>query len=259
MPGRHDKAVKQPGKEQGVAMESQDPFDLVRQEIEDSITKIDSKFEHWKLKSHGPEKTALAGELDKDCGSVGWQVEELEKAIAVAESNMVKFHVTAEEISSRRRWTGSTRIKLATMRRTVASATAALNAAAAAGSSSSHSITGSSIEMKLRAKMEANEKFLASEREAQQSLLKQQDQDLDELSESVARLGGVGLTIHDELKSQEGLLEEFHADLDGASNRLEMVQRRMQAILRQGGTRLQIALVVILLILLAVLIGLTFS
>ena len=31
---------------------------------------------------------------------------------------------------------------------------------------------------------------------------REQDQDLDELSASVERLGGVGLTIHDELISQ---------------------------------------------------------
>jgi syntaxin 6 len=32
--------------------------------------------------------------------------------------------------------------------------------------------------------------------------IREQDQDLDELSASVERLGGVGLTIHDELISQ---------------------------------------------------------
>ena len=38
---------------------------------------------------------------------------------------------------------------------------------------------------------------------------REQDQDLDELSASVERLGGVGLTIHDELISQVFFLSKI--------------------------------------------------
>lgn len=53
---------------------------------------------------------------------------------------------------------------------------------------------------------------------------RQQDEELDELSESVQRIGSVGLTIHDELHAQEKLLEELGSEMDSTSNRLDFVQ-----------------------------------
>nr|CAD1834483.1 unnamed protein product [Ananas comosus var. bracteatus] len=46
---------------------------------------------------------------------------------------------------------------------------------------------------------EDNDDFFSSESDRQLLLIKQQDEELDELSASVQRIGGVGLTIHEEL------------------------------------------------------------
>ncbi|MCL7035926.1 hypothetical protein MKW94_017005, partial [Papaver nudicaule] len=47
-----------------------------------------------------------------------------------------------------------------------------------------------------------NDDFISSESDRQMLLIKQQDEELDELSASVQRIGGVGLTIHEELTGQ---------------------------------------------------------
>uniref|UniRef100_A0A2P2LA50 Syntaxin-61 n=1 Tax=Rhizophora mucronata TaxID=61149 RepID=A0A2P2LA50_RHIMU len=51
-----------------------------------------------------------------------------------------------------------------------------------------------------------NDDFIQSESDRQLLLMKQQDEDLDELSASVERIGGVGLTIHEELLAQVRIL-----------------------------------------------------
>lgn len=48
----------------------------------------------------------------------------------------------------------------------------------------------------------ANEGFLQGEGGKQQLLLRQQDEQLEDIESAVSRLGRVGLTIHEELKSQ---------------------------------------------------------
>ncbi|CAH9145931.1 unnamed protein product [Cuscuta epithymum] len=66
--------------------------------------------------------------------------------------------------------------------------------------------------------------FVSAESDRQLLLIKQQDDELDELSASVKRIGGVGLTIHDELLSQEKLIDELGVELDSTSTRLDFVQ-----------------------------------
>ncbi|MBA0712844.1 hypothetical protein Golax_011917 [Gossypium laxum] len=70
----------------------------------------------------------------------------------------------------------------------------------------------------------SNDDFLASESDRQMLLLKQQDEELDELSTSVKRIGGVGLTIHEELLAQEKILDELGTEMDSTKNRLDFVQ-----------------------------------
>ncbi|GAU40033.1 hypothetical protein TSUD_258260, partial [Trifolium subterraneum] len=47
--------------------------------------------------------------------------------------------------------------------------------------------------------------------------LRKQDEELDELSLSVQRIGGVGLTIHEELLGQEKILDELGNEMDKKS------------------------------------------
>ncbi|MBA0683855.1 hypothetical protein Goari_025482, partial [Gossypium aridum] len=70
----------------------------------------------------------------------------------------------------------------------------------------------------------SNDDFVASESDRQMLLLKQQDEELDELSTSVKRIGGVGLTIHEELLAQEKILDELGTEMDSTKNRLDFVQ-----------------------------------
>ena len=71
---------------------------------------------------------------------------------------------------------------------------------------------------------------------------RQQDQDLDELSESVARLGQVGRTIGEELDTQ---LEE---DVDGTTTRLGAAQKKLVQVIKRSGMGGQMAIVGVLLV-----------
>ncbi|KAI3674747.1 hypothetical protein L2E82_51973 [Cichorium intybus] len=53
---------------------------------------------------------------------------------------------------------------------------------------------------------------------------RQQDEELDELGTSVEKIGSVGLTIHDELLSEEKIMEELGSEMDSTANRLDFVQ-----------------------------------
>ncbi|KAF4346332.1 hypothetical protein G4B88_003624 [Cannabis sativa] len=156
---------------------AQDPFYVVKEEIQESIDKLQSSFHHWeRIPANTGEQIHLSKELLASCGSIDWQVDELDKTIAVAARDPALYGIDEAELEKRRRWTSNARTQVSTVK-----------------------------------------KVLTRGKE-------QQDEELDELSASVQRIGGVGLTIHEELLQQEKIIDELGMEMDSTSNRLDFVQ-----------------------------------
>ncbi|KAI3940120.1 hypothetical protein MKX01_006958, partial [Papaver californicum] len=180
----------------------QDPFYIVKEEIQDSIDKLQSTFHQWEnVLSNTGERVHLTKELQTGCESIEWQVDELDKAIAVAARDPSWYGIDEVELEKRRRWTSTARTQVGVMKKAVEAGKARSangmrqelmrvpNDPYQAGKSSSYAA-------------QDNDDFISSESDRQMLLIKQQDDELDELSASVQRIGGVGLTIHEELTGQ---------------------------------------------------------
>uniref|UniRef100_A0A7N0UUL2 Syntaxin 6/10/61 N-terminal domain-containing protein n=1 Tax=Kalanchoe fedtschenkoi TaxID=63787 RepID=A0A7N0UUL2_KALFE len=182
---------------------AQDPFYIVKEEIQESIDKLQSNFHRWEVIP--PDS---GGQLTKDliatCDSIEWQVDELDKAIAVAARDPSWYGIDQPELDRRRRWTNTARSQVAAVKKALASGKEPYNTSNASGMRREL--------MRLpepqhpdRSNQYAdhgNDDFISSESDRQLLLIKQQDEELDELSASVERIGGVGLTIHEELLAQ---------------------------------------------------------
>ncbi|KAL0423796.1 UNVERIFIED_CONTAM: syntaxin, partial [Sesamum radiatum] len=102
----------------------------------------------------------------------------------------------------------------------------------------------------------------------------QQDEELDELSASVQRIGDVGLTIHEELLAQffllgdyaihkvvlfqEKIIDELGTEMEGTSNRLDFVQKKVAMVMKKAGAKGQLMMILFLLALFIVLFVLVF-
>ncbi|KAF2548030.1 hypothetical protein F2Q70_00021180 [Brassica cretica] len=100
--------------------------------------------------------------------------------------------------------------------------------------------------------------FVQSESDRQMLLIKQQDEELDELSKSVERIGGVGLTIHDELVAQERIIDELGTEMDSTKNRLDFVQKKVGMVMKKAGAKGQMMMICFLLVLFIILFVLVF-
>ncbi|GJN28212.1 hypothetical protein PR202_gb16310 [Eleusine coracana subsp. coracana] len=143
-------------------------------------------------------------------------VDELEKAISVAASNPAHYGLSEAEIRKRRSWTSAARNQVLSLRRNVEAGTQK--------SVFGRSVNPSESSRSKQHTSQDNDEFIASESDQQTLLIKRQDEELDALSASVQRIGGVGLTIHEELVGQEKLLGELSLDMETTSNRLDFVQ-----------------------------------
>ncbi|KAG5378802.1 hypothetical protein IGI04_026644 [Brassica rapa subsp. trilocularis] len=240
---------------------AQDPFYIVKEEIQDSIDKLQSAFHKWERISPGMgDQVHVTKELLANCGSIEWQVDELEKAVNVAAKDPALYGIDEAELERRRRWTSNARTQVRNVKTGVL-----------AGKGSAGGGNASEVRRELMRMPNSNEAnrydqyggrdddgFVQSESDRQMLLIKQQDEELDELSKSVERIGGVGLTIHDELVAQERIIDELGTEMDSTKNRLDFVQKKVGMVMKKAGAKGQMMMICFLLVLFIILFVLVF-
>ncbi|MBA0779081.1 hypothetical protein Gotri_003363, partial [Gossypium trilobum] len=209
---------------------AQDPFYIVKEEIQESIDKLQSSFHQWeRIRPDNEQRVRLTKELFTNCESIEWQVDELDKAISVAARDPSLYGIDKVELENRRRWTSSARTQVGNLKKAVV-----------AGKENGNSASAMHRElMRLpdRSNMytvEDNDEFISSESDRQMLLIRQQDEELDELSASVERIGGVGLTIHEELLAQEKIIDDLGNEMDSTTNRLDFVQKKVAMVMKKA-------------------------
>lgn len=242
---------------------AQDPFYVVKEEIQDSIDKLQSSFHQWeRIPADTVDRIHVAKELLASCESIEWQVDELDKTIAVAAKDPALYGIDGMELEKRRRWTSNARTQVGTVKKAVQRGKEANGAGTFSASATRREL------MRLPNRHETersnpysahdNDDFIASESDRQMLLIKQQDEELDELSASVQRIGGVGLTIHEELLAQEKIIDELGMEMDSTSNRLDFVQKKVAMVMKKAGAKGQIMMILFLVVLFIILFVLVF-
>jgi len=242
-------------------MSALDPFYLVKEEIQDSVKGLQATFTRWeRLPPSATDRIVLSKELLSGCESIEWQVEELDRATGVAERDPARFSIDLVEIERRKKWIASTFSQVQSIRRK-------LQTAAENGSGIRPGIATSNRRELMRMEEHplpksnhtADNGFVTDESGRQALIMKEQEEDLDDLSETVMRLGGVGLTIHEELSSQGRLIDELGNDMDSTATRLDFIQKRVATVMKKAGWKGQVMIVVFLIALLLILTFLVIS
>ncbi|KAK8704959.1 hypothetical protein V6N13_048570 [Hibiscus sabdariffa] len=185
--------------------------------------------------------------------SNGRKVDELDKAILVAARDPSWYGIDEVELENRRRWTTNSRIQVADVKKAVGAGKGNDNSASAIRRELMRLPNSQQPDIPHQYIAKDNDDFIASESDRQMLLIKQQDEELDELSASVQRIGGVGLTIHEELLAQEKILDELGTEMDSTKNRLDFVQTKMAMVMKKAGAKGQIMIIIFLLLLFIIL------
>ncbi|KAL5802431.1 hypothetical protein ACOSQ4_030736 [Xanthoceras sorbifolium] len=242
---------------------AQDPFYIVKEEIQLSIDKLQSTFHRWeRIPSDNGEQVLLTKELLISCESIEWQVDELDKAIGVASIDPSRYGIDEAEFKNRRRWTSTARTQVGNVKKAVLAGKELNGAGTTSASGMRRELrrlpNSHEAETSNSYAAQDNDDFIQSESDKQLLLIRQQDEDLDELSASVTVLGDVGLTIHDELSSQEKIIDQLGTEMDSTSNRLDFVQKKVSMVMKKAGAKGQIMMILFLVVLFIILFVLVF-
>nr|WDD38958.1 syntaxin-61 [Fagopyrum tataricum] len=241
---------------------AKDPFYIVKEEIQDSIDELLSSFNEWQgISSDTGKKVQLRRTLITGCESIRWQVDELDKAISVAAKDPAFYGIDKAELERRRAWTKSAHDKVGTVMMTVGKGLGYQDASNVNGTHRElmrYPLDNSRQKASSSDYAHDNDDFMSSGSDRQLLLMKQQDEELDELSASVQRIGHVGLTIHNELIEQERIMDDLGGEIDSTSNRLEFLQKKVAFIMKKAGVKGQCMLMLFLLALFIILFVLVF-
>lgn len=217
-----------------------DPFYLVKEEIQGSVDKAKGLTERMdRLPEHNSERVKYANAITTECDSVKWQLEELDRATAMAERDFVRFKVDQNELASRKRWTAVTKDAVEAM---LGNARRVLEMHARnRGGGGASPLGGLAGEYE-----RGNDAYLDDQQQQQQRMLQSQDVDLEDISVSIQRIGQVGLTIGEELATQGKMLEDLEQDVEGTNSRLAAVQRKMNQVFKKAGTKGQMVIIAVL-------------
>jgi hypothetical protein len=230
------------------ASRARDPYYVVRDEIATHVADVRARL--TSSASSGPSAASAASAVVEECASLSWELDELDRAVAVAERDVARFGLTAGEIQERKRWSASTRAKVEDAR---AVAESRMGANAGRGEGGGAAFVGDG---RAGGDIGRNESGLDDH---QQLLVRRQDEDLDDISVSISRIGQVGLTIGDELAAQSKMLEDLEEDVDGVNARLAAAERKMREVLKKVGLRGQICVIIFLTIILFILFAIAFQ
>ena len=225
-----------------------DPFYLVKEEIQGSVDKAKGLTERMdRLPEYNSERVKYANAIVTECDSVKWQLEELDRATAMAERDFVRFKVDQNELNSRKRWTSVTKDAVEAMtgnaRRVLEMHARNRNRGGGGGA-----LGGLAGEYE-----RGNDEYLDDHQQQQQRMLQNQDVDLEDISVSIQRIGEVGLTIGEELATQGKMLEDLEQDVEGTNSRLAAVQRKMNQVFKKAWTKGQMIIIAVLTVILIIL------
>lgn len=77
--------------------------------------------------------------------------------------------------------------------------------------------------------------FMTRSMQNQKLQMQQQDQGLEMLSQSAARLGELSMGIHEELNQQNQMLDDVDNDLEDAGENLDMITRKTKDLIEKSG------------------------
>eukprot|EP01026_Neomeris_dumetosa_P025872 TRINITY_DN2121_c0_g1_i10.p2 TRINITY_DN2121_c0_g1~~TRINITY_DN2121_c0_g1_i10.p2 ORF type:complete len:226 (+),score=40.23 TRINITY_DN2121_c0_g1_i10:126-803(+) len=223
-------------------MSSQDPYYKIKEEISKEMESIEGSFLKLKgLQFENPKRKKIGQGLRKGCNDVLYQIGEIDKALDRAEKDPARYGLSSQEIGVRRKWASS------------------ISNQAEGYIQALKEDARQVLEMTNTNQSKQNNAIYDEQKQEQESLIRQQDEQLDELSEQVGRLGQIGIRIHEELNTQNNMLDELDQDVQVTTSRIKSAQVRIMEVINKSGSCRQFVCVIVLVVILIILIVLVFA
>ncbi|KAI9491974.1 t-SNARE [Zychaea mexicana] len=211
-----------------------DPFLVVKHQVEEALNNASTLFDSWKRIQQtvsSPKNQELlwtADELNSCLEAIEQDLDDLDEAFAVSQANPGKFNLNTSDLNSRRSFLTESRNMIQNIRNTMANPPAKKRWA---GKGSPSEGEGSSSYRSVRE--EDNDQFIEDERQQQMMMMNEQDTHLDGMSGTLVNLKEIAGTMNHEFDDQAMILDDLGDHVDRSQGRLQRAMSRVKTILKQ--------------------------
>eukprot|EP01134_Creolimax_fragrantissima_P005753 CFRG5753T1 len=243
-------------------MSIDDPFFVVKDEVEQSVESVQSLYTRWKELVHlnyvgDDEYEWTNNELKQSIKSIEWDLEDLDETVSIVESNPVRFHITPEDMASRKGFIAQTRQTIEMIRddiNSAASKTREENASRAKLMGLSESKPHNKYE-KLEQELDReNDNFIDEQRKLHRLEMEDQDRNMEAVGKTVVNLKNLGQDIGRELDEHNVLLDDLDDNMERTENQLNRVVHKVEKILESVSDKKQCYAILVLSIALIILV-----
>jgi len=240
---------------------SQDPFYVVKAEVEQSMNGITTLYERWKQlvleeDSGSEELLWTQNEIKSGIKSIEWDLGDLEETISIVEANKNKYNLDQTEIQARKEFVVNTKRKIQNI-------TDEIDHRKGAATKQQRNQLMSGKQSNRYAKLEEsiiqdNEQFIQDQNQRQAQIIRQQDTSLVRLQSTVGTLKEMGKTIGSQLEEHEQIITEIDVEVDKASSGLKGVIKKVNQLIDKTSDGKQMCIIVMLILVLVALIAVVF-
>ncbi|XP_072016564.1 syntaxin-6-like [Amphiura filiformis] len=248
-------------------MSLEDPFFVVKEEVEKAVNTSEGLYTRWCELLEDANNVSkeeydwTTNELRNSLRSIEWDLEDLEETISIVEANPKKFKIDGSELVTRKQFVTDTKQKVNEMKAHMASPNTknreekktrtSLLSNGPSRSSNKYTRLDQEIE-------ESNQRYIDDSRQQQQLIMEAQDDELERVSGSVGVLKHMGQSIGGELDEQAVMLDDLSTAMENTESKLDSVMKKMAKVTRMSSDRRQWIAIVILLVVMLIVIVLFF-
>lgn len=235
----------------------QDPFYLVKEEVTQSLHGISALHERWKVlldttnTATNEEFKWTLNEIKNAMKSIEWDLSDLEETINIVETNRAKFKINQQELEDRKSFINGAKQRIEDIK-------GDLNSVRTKGIMEKHQrdmLMKQNRRTEQKSKLEEaiqqdNQRFIDDQHGQQQTIMRQQDEDLTQLEGTVGTLRNMGITIGNTLQQHETLINEIDHDVTKADSSLKGAVRKLNALIDSTSDNKQLCIIVILILVL---------
>ncbi|CAG2249618.1 STX6 [Mytilus edulis] len=229
-------------------MSLEDPFFVVRDEVQKALQSATSLYERWSELINNPKSVSkeeydwTTNELRNSLRSIDWDLEDLEETIDIVEKNLKKFKIDESELEDRRSFIRRTRVSVKSMKDNLSSKqtkgkdeTNVRQALLSNGPNRPHDKY-----TRLDQEMErSNQRYIEDTSQQQQLIMRTQDDNMDLISKSVGSLKNMSQQIGSELEEQNVMLDEFHTEMDHTESRMDVTMKKLAKVMHMSNDKRQ--------------------
>ena len=237
----------------------EDPFFVVREEVQKALTNVNDLYGRWKQLVDEPdsvgkeEYTWILNEINNNVRSIEWDLEDLTETINIVESNPTKFQLSPKDIEERRYFIKSIKSSIMAIKSDLKSSEASSklenNARATLVSSKYNKNKYERLDNDI---IQSNQRYINEQHMQQKLLVSQQDSQLEHVGHSVGVLKSMGHQIGDELDDQALILDELGHEIEETNSKLQTVLLRVEKMLRLADDKKQTYVLIGLIIMLII-------